>query len=70
MFHSQITGFSGFLEFFIIKFLVWTNKFIDVLVEGAEFKLSDGMSRGRSVALQPNNGFVSFKFLAADMSTC
>ena len=28
-------------------------------VDGAALKLSNGMSSGRSVALQPNNGFLS-----------
>ena len=38
-----------------------TKIFIDVPVDGAVFKLSGGISSGRSVAVQPNSGFpVSF----------
>ena len=44
--------------------------FIEVPVDGAELKLSDGMSSSCSFAVQPNNGFLSFTCLAAKTSTC
>ena len=66
------------LSFLIIKLLVrvsptptlQTKKFIDVAADGAGLKLSGGMYNGRSVAVQPNNEFLSSRCFPADLSTC
>ena len=66
------------LSFLINKLLMWTSptptpqtkKFIDAAADDAGLKLSGGMSNGRSVAVQPNNKFLSSTCFPADMSTC
>ena len=54
------------LSFFIIKLTVWVSPtstlrtkkiLIDVPVDGSDLRLLRGMSIGRTVAIQPNDGF-------------
>ena len=53
------------LSFLIIKLTVWvsptstlrTKQLIDVPVDGSDLRLLRGMSIGRTVAIQPNDGF-------------
>ena len=62
----------------MIKFSVWvspntnprTKISLDVAVDGADSKLLEDTSNGRSVATYPNEGFLFLTYLAAYRSTC